>query len=108
MKNLLMASAAILLVAAAVPASAHETDRFGNPIYQSDSSNDHYMRSYHARVAHRRELRQHERLHAQLNAEHEQSHADGGSAQDHADTHDALEATHAQYHRDHPGVPDNH
>jgi hypothetical protein len=108
MKNLLLASAAILMFAAAVPASAHETDRYGNPTYHSDRSNDRYMRSYHARVAYRREQRQHERLHAQLNNEHAQTHAEGVNGADHADTHDALDATHAQWHRDHPGVPDNH
>jgi hypothetical protein len=108
MKNLLLASAAILMVAAAVPASAHETDRNGNPVYHSDRSTDRYMRSYHARVAYRRELRQHARLHDQLNAEHAQAHAEGVNGADHADTHDELNAAHAQYHRDHPGVPDNH
>jgi hypothetical protein len=108
MKKLLLASAAILMVAAAVPASAHETDRNGNPVYHSDRSTDRYMRSYHRRVAYRRELRQHARLRDQLNAEHAQAHAEGVNGPDHADTHDELNAAHAQYHRDHPGVPDNH
>jgi len=43
-----------------------------------------------------------------LNAEHAQAHAEGVNGADHADTHDELNAAHAQYHRDHPGVPDNH
>jgi hypothetical protein len=108
MKNILLVSAAILMVAAAVPASAHETDRYGNPTYHSDRSNGRYMQSYHSRMAYRRELRAHAQLHDQLNAEHAQSHAEGVNGADHADTHDELNATHEQYHRDHPGVPDNH
>ena len=102
MMKMLLASAALVLAAAASPVSAHETDRYGNPTYQS-----RYSRDYHARVAYRRQQREHARLHADLNNEHAQAHAEGVNGVDHADTHDALSETHAQFHRDHPAVPDN-
>ena len=102
MKNIFLASAALILASVTLPAAAHDTDRVGQSTVHS-----RYMRDYHARVAHRRELREHARLHAGLNAEHAQAHAEGVSGVDHADTHDALSETHEQFHQDHPAVPDN-
>ena len=102
MMKMLLASAALILASSALPAAAHETDRYGNTI-----SHSRYMRDYHARIAYRRQLREHARLHQDLNNEHAQAHAEGVNGADHADTHDALSATHEQFHRDHPNVPDN-
>lgn len=102
MKNILLVSAALALASIALPAVAHDTDRNGR-----STAHNRYMRDYHARIAHRRELREHARLHAGLNAEHAQAHGEGVNGVDHVDTHDALSDTHEQFHQDHPTVPTN-
>jgi hypothetical protein len=72
------------------------------------SSYGGYDSGYRNRGDYGNGYREHEQLHRDLGAAHDQAHDEGihGSA-DHADTHDALDAAHTQWHRDHPGVPDN-
>jgi hypothetical protein len=104
MKNILLASAALILAAAAIPAVAHDTNRYGNHNYNQGRD---YRQDYRARVANRRLQREHARLHDDLNQEHAQDHAQGVNGADHADSHAALSETHDQFHRDHPAVRDN-
>ena len=50
----------------------------------------------------------HARFHRQLDAEHARAHDEGfEDGADHADTHDALDSAHTQWHLDHPDVVDD-
>jgi hypothetical protein len=90
MKKLLFVAGALLL-AAPVTAYAHDDDYYG------------------AQFRHRVDHAEHERLHEEFNAAHEDAHDEGFmSPQEHRDWHRAYGDTHEAFHEDHPGTRHDH
>jgi hypothetical protein len=108
---LLSAGAALILLGGCAYQDGSYDGYYGDNGYGYGSSygNQGYSGYYNPDSSYVNRYREHEQLHRDLDAAHDQAHGEGihGSA-DHADTHDALDAAHEQWHRDHPGVPDNH
>jgi hypothetical protein len=64
---------------------------------------DHYGDFYRRYLSFLRECRKHRRLHGELKGLHGEAHDEGFEYRgQHRDTHDALGATHQQYHQNHP------
>lgn len=104
MRKLLLGVSALLMVGAAVPASAQDTAG-----YSGYGRGYDYGYGYTDTVRqHVRACRQHERFHEHMAEEHAQEHEDGFYGRDdHADAHDALDDAHDEYHDERGGTAEN-
>ena len=107
MNKVLIVSAAFLLATMALPASAEHRNGgnrydggYGGHGYGPGYNNAYYSSYYHRA---RQQRREHRYLHQELGELHNRAHDEGFyDRHDHADTHDALDSTNEQWHRDHP------